>query len=173
MAEIGKERMGGSDRESGRVGIQGLVNRGVVYHTRARQAGNQLVDVTNALGGPEGIAGAVAVVFAQGLIVAVLAPFSSGEQAAKWRDGAIGVGDGIEGAEIHEGNRFASSQAERGEIGVYAGGDWTNEGSEIGLLGGRAGGRKGGNGLEGGAKVMIQAGGISDVEEGDRELTCY
>lgn len=98
--------MRGPDRKSGWVGIQGLVDRGVVYHTGTRQPGDQLVDKTDALGGSEGIAGAVAVVFAQSLVVAVLAPFGSGEKAAKGRNGAVGIGDGVKGAEIHEGNRF-------------------------------------------------------------------
>ena len=73
----------------------------MVFDRLSRHARDQLVREADALRGPERVARAVAVVFAEGLVVRVLGPFGGGEEGAEFGDGTEGGGDGVEGAEVH------------------------------------------------------------------------
>lgn len=61
---------------------------------------------------------AVAVVFVQGFVVAVLVSFLRGEEVAEGAYGAGWGGDGVEGAEVHDINRLRDCEVGARQVGV-------------------------------------------------------
>ena len=84
VAEVGVD--GPVEGEGGVVAIEGVVRARVVVDGCRGQARDQLGAEPHALGRTERVAGSVAVVFAQRLVVRVLAPLGGGEEGAEGGD---------------------------------------------------------------------------------------
>lgn len=99
VAEVGVDLA--VDGEGSGIGVERAVDVSDELDGGLGEAGEELGDVADALGGSEGVAVGVAVPFPEGLVVVVLVPFELGEEVAKVGDLGGGRGEGGEGAEVH------------------------------------------------------------------------
>lgn len=116
---------------------------------------HKLVGEADALSWAERVAGAKTVEFEEGLEVVVIRPFGGSEECAERRQRGQGVlCNGIEGAEVHEGQSVGVGEVGAGEGGVEAGGDGRGEGGEKFLFGGGGDAVESGGVFECGAETV-------------------